>query len=398
MPSTISSSTAKRILICSRGLSVHVEDTVQMGIRRFALSQPDWKIGYLYASEVDATHVRDMLAWKPDGILVVNPPSRVPKLFELDDIPTVVTNLHHESLSVASSVEPDNRAVGRRAADYFLRNRFEHFGLLLWPGNPPFSRLREEGFARRLWDEKREIHRFEVRHITTQPWYRNTEMETWLKELPKPAGVYCVNDITAMRLLELCDQQNIRIPSEISVLGTDNHKLICESVRPNISSIPQPLDQIGFRAAQLLDEHIDARRAGEPLSQVAETLEPGEVVERQSTHLRALPDPAIAKAASYLHDHALLDASIAEAAREAGLNRRALERGFKKHLNTTPGGYVREVKLQHAKQLLAQTDLRMSEIAETCKLTQEHFANFFKTSTGQTPSAYRRQKRSGRTE
>jgi LacI family transcriptional regulator len=380
----------KRILVCSRGLSAYIEDKVQWGIRRFALNRPDWRIGHLHAAQVDAAHVRDVLGWEPDGLLVVTNPSQVPKLFELEQLPTVVTNLHHELLTGVSSVEPDNRAVGRQAAEYFLRNRFEHFGIILWPGNPPFSGLRKEGYVQRLREEAKEAHAFELKHIASQPWYRNPELEAWLQALPRPAGVYCVNDITAMRFLEHCDRMHLRVPSEISVLGTDDNHIICESIRPHISSIPQSLDDVGFRAAEILDAQIDLWRDGGRPPPVHEVIAPGEVVERQSSSLKALSDPAIAKAANYLRDHALTDGTIGGAAREGGLNRRALERGFKRHLGVTPGQYLREVKIDHAKRLLAGTDLRMSDIAEACRMTQEHFASFFRKITGETPSTYRR--------
>jgi LacI family transcriptional regulator len=386
------SSAQKRILICNTALSAYLEDKVQMGIRQFALNRPDWKIGYLHAVEADETHIRDMLSWKPEGILVVARPSRVPKLFELQDIPTVVVDLYHEQRSDVSRVEVDDEAIGSRAAGYFLQNRFEHFGVVLWPGNPPFSRLREEGFARELTTQKFHSHRFELAHTAMQPWYRNPELEEWLRSLPKPAGVYCVNDVSAMRIMEQCDRLGIRIPGEVSVLGTDNNEIFCESIRPYMSSVPQPLEKVGFRAATLLDEHMGLRDTGKDLPLSQELVEPGEVVERHSTSLRALSDPAIAKAANYLRDHAFADGNIADAARVAGLNRRALERGFQQHLDTTPGGYLREVKLDHAKQLLAKTDLRMWEIAEACSMSQEHFASFFRKSTGSTPSAYRRKK------
>lgn len=114
------------------------------------------------------------------------------------------------------------------------------------------------------------------------------------------------------------------------------------------------------------------------------------VEERQSTSLRAIPDPAVARAAEYLHDHALTGGTIAEAARVAGINRRSMERGFQLHLGVSPGEYIKEVKTDHAKRLLIGTELRMAEVAEACGMVQDHFSTFFKTSIGMTPSGYRR--------
>lgn len=384
-----------RILVCSTALSAYLEDTVQMGIRRFALGRPDWQLGHLHAEETDDNHVRDVLRWNPDGILIVARPSQVPKLMVPKECPAMVVDLYHEHVPKISRVEVDDTAIGRRAAEFFLRNRFEHFGLIVWPGNPPFSRLRSEGFAHRLKSAGKTCVTFETSYTCMQPWHRNPDLETWLQELPKPVALYCVNDLTAMRIQEHCARLKIRIPSEASVLGTDNNLFLCESVRPLISSIPQPLELTGFRAAELLAEQIQVRDDGGNPYVIHEEIQPGEVVERQSTSLRALPDPAVARAANYLHDHVLRGGTIARAAREAGLNRRALERGFKRHLGITPGEYVREVKIEHAKRLLSSTDLRMSDIAGACLMSQEHFSTFFKSSTGQSPSQYRRTVKTG---
>jgi len=384
---------AKRILMCITGLSQGFELDVLLGIRRFALNRPDWEMGYLDARDAQDQPLRDVLAWNPDGILIVTRPANVPELLRLKDVPTVIIDRHHERLPGLSRVEVDDEAVGRRAAEYFLKNRFEHMAVVVSPENPPYSEYRQQGFTRVLEARGMTPHLFQINQIGGRPWYRHPELNTWLEGLPKPVGIYCVQDMVAQRILEQCRSLNLHTPSEVSVLGTDNHPLLCEAFRPFLSSIPQPLEACGFRAAELLQKLLDIRAAGKEAPVICEFIAPGEVVERQSTSLRAIADPAIAKAAKYLHDQVLEGGSIDQAVRVAGVNRRALERGFQRHLGVSPGQYMNEVKIDHAKRLLAETDLRMSEVAEACGMVQEHFATFFRKNTGQTPSAYRRQKR-----
>jgi transcriptional regulator GlxA family with amidase domain len=54
---------------------------------------------------------------------------------------------------------------------------------------------------------------------------------------------------------------------------------------------------------------------------------------------------------------------------------------------------MNEVKLDHAKRLLRESELRMWEIAEACLMTQEHFATFFRKNANISPSAYRRKRK-----
>jgi len=383
----------KRILICSTAQVAYLEDEVQVGIRRFALNQPNWDIALLHAREVEQGGLDDALTWEPDGILMVARPSRVPQMVHIDDIPTVLVDLNQERPGGVSRICVNDEAIGSRAADYFIQNRFEQVAVVCAPGDRMYSALREDGFVRTALRQKLSPHRFEVQHLLGKPWYHNPEVDTWLKDLPKPIGIYCVQDAIAQQIIDHAHRLGIRVPGEISVVGTDNNHHICESIRPRLSSIPQPLETCGFRAAERLSELIQLKAEKKPLPVIQDAVEPDEVVVRQSSSLRAIPDTAIAAAASYLQDHALQDGTIAEAAKVAGLNRRAMERGFKKHLGVTPGQYMSEVKLDHAKRLLRETDLRMSDIAEACLMTQEHFATMFRKSTDITPSEYRRKRK-----
>jgi LacI family transcriptional regulator len=379
--------------MCITGLSQYYELDVLMGIRRFALNRPDWEMGYVDADAAHGEPLREVLAWKPDGILIVTQSTRVPELLRLKDVPTVIIDRHHDHPPGVSRIEVDDEAVGRRAAEYFLKNRFSHLAVAVSPQNPLYSSLRADGFAKALAARRITPHTFQVQQISGRPWFHQPELNAWLESLPKPVGIYCVQDMVAQRILEQCRELGLHIPSEVSVLGTDNHRLLCEAFRPFLSSIPQPLEACGFRAAELLQELLEYRAAGKTAPVVCERIAPGDVVERQSTSLRAIADPAIAKAANYLHDHLLQGGSIDEAVRVAGINRRSLERGFQRHLGVTPGQYMNEVKIDHAKRLLTETELRMSEVAEACGMVQEHFATFFRKQTGQTPSAYRRKMR-----
>jgi LacI family transcriptional regulator len=347
-------------------------------------------MGYLDGQEGRPHNLAEALSWKPDGFLIVTRPGSVKDFLAHPEIPCVIIDRHHESPPGSSRVEIDDRAIGRRAAEYFLKQRFTHLAVVISPDHPLHSVHRQQGFTEALAEQGLHPSVFQAKHFAGKPWFHNPEMNDWLEALPKPVGIYGVKDAIAQRVQEQCQELNLHIPSEVSVLGTGNHPLLCEMFRPFLSSVPVPLEAAGFRAAALLDELMDHKAAGRPLPVICDSIPPGLVVERQSTTLRAIPDPAIARAAEYLHDQALKGGTITEAARIAGINRRSLERKFKQHLGSTPGEYLNEVKTDHAKRLLTETELHMSEIAEACGMVQDHFSTFFKKSTGITPSAYRR--------
>jgi LacI family transcriptional regulator len=392
MESTLPNRKKKRILICKdRESSNFLTDEMLRGIQKVALARTDWKIGHMIESEVRTGMTGDVLGWKPDGLLVICKPSEVPGILQLPGLPTVVVDIYHQRPEGVCSVEPDDEAVGRQAAAYFLHQRFEHFGVVTTPQNPLFSQLREQGFIQTLVSEGKEVMRFQIEHLLDRPWYRNPALEEWLRALPKPAGVYGVNDSTVLRVMDHCERIGIRVPSQLSLLGTDNHPVICSSVRPSISSIPHPAERLGVRAAEVLEDLMRQNAEGASLCYHHELVGPEPVIERQSASLRAIPDPAIARAVNYLHDHAMEGATASQAAQAAGVNRRTMERGFREFLGLSPGQYIAEVKMDHAKRLLVETDLRMWEIAEQCDMSPEYFNTLFRRVTGQTPNFYRKE-------
>jgi AraC-like DNA-binding protein len=81
---------------------------------------------------------------------------------------------------------------------------------------------------------------------------------------------------------------------------------------------------------------------------------------------------------------------LSELASLAGVHRVHLIREFRKHYGTTIGEHLRKRRIEHAYQLLGQTDLPLREIASACRFAdQSHFSKQFKKLSGLTPAEYR---------
>ena len=62
---------------------------------------------------------------------------------------------------------------------------------------------------------------------------------------------------------------------------------------------------------------------------------------------------------------------------------------FKNIMGTSPIQYINRVKIEKGKQLLAATEMNVSEIAESIGMNNHYFSRTFKQYTGYTPSQYR---------
>ena len=90
-----------------------------------------------------------------------------------------------------------------------------------------------------------------------------------------PDGILCINDVTAVGVLEALQMAKIKVPEEVAVIGFDN-TFLSQIVTPKLTTIDQSTLSMGELAADILLTDRDADKV------VRVTLEPTLVV-RQST-------------------------------------------------------------------------------------------------------------------
>ena len=77
-------------------------------------------------------------------------------------------------------------------------------------------------------------------------------------------------------------------------------------------------------------------------------------------------------------------------ARECGISEVYFRRLFSEQMKTSPKQYIIDVRVQKAKQLLAEGALKISAVAQACGFSNPyHFCRVFRQRTGMTPTDYR---------
>jgi AraC family transcriptional regulator len=115
---------------------------------------------------------------------------------------------------------------------------------------------------------------------------------------------------------------------------------------------------------------------------------------RKSTRVelsRAGPvDRRLRRAIEFMHDNFGRELAVEEIASAAYLSEYHFARLFKQITGVTPHVYLANVRLEHARRLLTETSLSISEIATRVGYqSQSHFTKIFKSITGVTPRLYR---------
>jgi LacI family transcriptional regulator len=192
--------------------------------------------------------------------------------------------------------------------------------------------------------------------------------------------------------LNICKEMNVAVPEEIAILGRGNDPVICDTVRPTLSSIDLDARRIGFEAAGLLDHMMAGKRADDFIY-----IPPKRVVVRQSTDLVAIEDPDVAQAVRIIRESACSDIDVARIAENVGVSRRVLESRFDRYLGRSPKTEIMRVRIETAKMLLAQTDKSSESIARKCGFgSLEYFTRVFHDKVGMKPQAYRKMSRISR--
>jgi AraC-like DNA-binding protein len=96
----------------------------------------------------------------------------------------------------------------------------------------------------------------------------------------------------------------------------------------------------------------------------------------------------------YLRENFHEQLPLPKVARKAGFSVPAFTRIFKQATGTTFVSYLRNVRIDHAKKLVATTPLSLEQVAHSCGFnSQHHLIRSFKKVTDMTPGAYRREQR-----
>ena len=102
-------------------------------------------------------------------------------------------------------------------------------------------------------------------------------------------------------------------------------------------------------------------------------------------------DSRIYHSLSYIHKNYATNLRIQDLATYSHLSPSRFRTLFKERTGLSPMDYLTALRINHARQLMSQTELCMSEIAEMVGYTDQlYFSRVFKKHTQLTPSAYRK--------
>lgn len=354
------------------------EDRVLRGVADYA-AQHDWEL----QCRMHWTHQLPAPGeWRGDGIIAfagvsrrLQPATRRLIAFvRAAKVPVVETQLFENHFNAPKVIVPHD-AIGRMAAEYFLRLNFRHLGFVTFDENP-LEQHRRLAFQRAAEAGGAEFHALTPRSL------RRT-----IARLPRPMALFAVNDPNALEIILACRDAGCRVPEEFAVMGVDDTAIVCDLAAVPLTSINCNFEQQGYAAAALLDRLMDGKR--KPAAPIV--IPPRGVTVRRSTDTVAIPDLDAARMLRFLRDRFRERRGIQEIARELGVPLRRVHGHFRRHVGRGMLEELTRLRVEHAKKLLPDSKLKLEAVGlESGFSNRFHFVRAFRRVTGQTPRAWRR--------
>ena len=329
--------------------------------------------------------------WNGDGIIArASTPQSARKLAKTG-VPTVDLNDQVRGLGLPQ-IHSDHAAIARLAADHLIDRGFRHFAYF---GFPIFewSVRRQEAFTNHVLAAGHQFHeglpgrRVHWSHQQAS-WEDEIEgVAQWVKRLPKPLGIMAGNDIRGIQMLDACRRAGVAVPEEVAVVGVDNEELVCLLAYPPLSSVVPDAYRVGYESAALLDRMMK----GHPVTEMLRSIPPVSVATRQSSDVTAIANPCLASAMQFIRESACQGIGVDDVLAHLSVSRSVLQRLFRKELGQTILDAITATRMHRVKQLLAETDLSLNDIADRAGFSYvEYLSTSFRHHTGQSPSSYRR--------
>lgn len=355
------------------------------GIRHYISEHGPWSV-FMEQRALESSPPPWLRSWKGDGILTRTGTQATADAIRRTGVPAVelrATKLRHSFPFVGV----DNRVLGRLVAEHLAERGFRHFACYDIDSELFFEERRDNFVAtvRAMGFDCQVLHAADSREKPLQWEKQQRALVKWLTDLPKPVGIMACTDQLGFWLLDACLRAGVAVPEQAAVVGAENDESLCMMSTPPLSSVQFAAERIGYEAAALLDRMMHGQEA--PGQTV---FEPLGIVTRPSSDIVAIEDSVVARAVQYIRDHADAALTVEDVLDVIPISRSALERRMTAALGRAPKAEILRAQLNRVKDLLRDTDLNLSAIAQACGFRHpQYMSHIFKKKLGQTPGAYR---------
>lgn len=235
--------------------------------------------------ETERDNARILLANRVDGLIVSHTKETRNfdhlRTFQRKGIPVVFFNRVCEDMAVSNVTVDDHRGAFL-AVEHLIQNGYRRIAHLAGPDSLPNSRNRLNGYRDALRQYRIPIDPSLMISYDLTLEKANIYINHLLNLPQPPDALFAMNDPTAIEALKVCRSRNLHVPNDLAIAGFSNDPA-SSLVEPPLTTVAQPISDLGHHAARLLLSQLGGQAEGTPESIVL----PTELLIRGSTARRS---------------------------------------------------------------------------------------------------------------
>lgn len=366
------------------------------GIVKYSQEHSPWVVCKMpmsvYASKGLKEVVKFAVDWHADAIIGQFNEGENVRLFAENGIIAVAQD-YRKRFEGIINISGDYLQAGKICADYFIKlgvHNFAFYGL----DGAVWSEERRDGFVGEILKHNKNAH-ISIKERPAQDdswWYNSFELKSWLSALPKPVGILACDDNLAWHITEACQQgeeNGMRIPHDILLLGVDNDESLCQLSCPQISSLNQQVERAGYNTAALIEARLKLpaeERFQHPNNIVVQHTC---ITVRESTDVFLHENPYIKRICTFILRHLNQRILVDDLVELVPMSRRLLEMTFRKEIGVSIYHYVILARIEKMKTLILNGS-SAQEAARELDMDYKAISKTFKKMNGLSPAEYAR--------
>lgn len=202
--------------------------------------------------------INTMLGKQVDGIVFMggNITQELVEEFEKSPVPIVLAGSIEESEKIPS-VNINYEQATYDAIISFIEKGHKEIAIVIGPSHDPINGMKKlEGYKRALADHGID---FKEELVAEGDYTYDSGIEAFEKLLEaetKPTAIFSSSDEMALGIVHGAKDKGFNVPEDFEVISSDNTKLSL-MVRPQLTTIVQPLYDIGAVAMRLLTKYMN---------------------------------------------------------------------------------------------------------------------------------------------
>lgn len=211
--------------------------------------------------ETEVANAKALLASRVDGLIVSHTKETRNfdhfKVFQRKGIPVVFFNRVCEDMNV-SNVTVDDYNGAFRAVEHLIQTGRRRIAHLAGPDTLMNSRNRLSGYRDALTQYDIPVDPELVIAYDLNLDKANIYVNHLLNLPNPPDALFAMNDPTALEALNVAKRRGLSVPDDLAIVGFSDDP-ISSLIEPGLTSVSQPVSELGQQAAQLLIRQLEAK-------------------------------------------------------------------------------------------------------------------------------------------